>query len=710
MRNMKLLIVAITIIFAQTTVAQERRNYRDIAFDYLLQNINTIDARPWSVKAANYDKMSNGGYLVKLTLSRTLTRQEERLVNNQVQAYGATFNVGVRNATVNIDFEDVESYFVFVDRYGVPSKYMEASTNHEFYSWGGNVWLFMNKHKETFGNKDLTYFSNIACFSNEGETLWSGRDMKIYSYAFSGKTLYMVGTLWNNGSSIIRSIDIKTLEYKDKVGNSGIIPCGANFSEGGVRITQIAGNGHFSYIMFPYTANDRQFQIDLVLKNYNLSKTSDQIALGVRYLTGDVVDKDERKAVELFEKAANQNSDVGMLKLAECFKDGIGVNQDNIKAISLYEKAANMDNIDAMIMLSDMYAKGDGVEKNMSKTLYWKEKLAFKGNLNAQKYVLTNQSVKYEKVDITADEALKIARENYKRENYSWAQYCIERAVSLGSKAAMLDYGKWLYFGVGFAKDNDKAIELLSKLGEEDNNVDAQMALAQIYYENKGVPHDIKKQIYWLTKAAENDNVDALVTLGYYYRYSYEIKKNKKAAFTFYEKAAHQGNQDAIREIVYSYALGEGTKKDKHSALMWFGKMNDVDKQLTVANNFFTGHGVKKKFDIAAMMYKELSDKGNIKATKALALCYLDGLGVDKDIYLAYELAMTVRGSAKYDGEDGDIYYIEAKYFEKKHPRYIGIIDSYRRAIKYGCSRAVKDFARYQRKYGLRLDLNGETY
>ena len=290
---MRLLFVAMAMLIAHTTVAQEKRNYRDIAFDYLLQNISSIEARPWSVKADHYDKLTNGGYLVKLTIARTLTRQEDRLVNNQVQAYGATFNVGVRNATVNINYEDTKSYFVFVDRFGEASKYMEASTNHEIHTWGGNAWLLMNTHKERVGNKELSYFSNAACFSNKGETMWSGRDMKIYGWAFSGNTLYLVGTLWDNGRSIVRSIDIKTQEANDKVGNSGVIPSDIAFGEKGLTITQYASNGQSSDFVFPYAASDRQFQIEQVLKSYDLTRASDQIALGERYLNGNVVDKDE---------------------------------------------------------------------------------------------------------------------------------------------------------------------------------------------------------------------------------------------------------------------------------------------------------------------------------------------------------------------------------------------------------------------------------
>ena len=456
-----------TALFAQTMDAQEKRSYKDIAFDYVLQNIESIEARPWSVKSATYDKMPNGDYIVKLTIERTMTRQEDRLVNNQVQAYGATFNVGVRNATVNVDYDQTKSFFVFVDRFGEPHKYMTASTDHEFHYWGNNAWLIMNKHNEKVGNKTLSYHSNINCFSNDGETMWSGIDMKIYGWAYTGNTLYMVGTLWNDGCSILRTVDIKTLKQNDLVGRSGVIPSDIVFEDKGVSITQYGTDGESATFSYPYAANDRQFQIDLLLKKHDMTKSSDLVALGTRYLNGDIVDKDERKAVELFEKAANKNSDIGMAKLAACYKKGVGVAQDNAKAFSLYERAADMGNTDAMIALSDMYAEGDGTDKNISKAMYWKEQLAFMGDLNAQKFVLANQAVDHIKCGIKADEVLKKARDSYKNNSYEWAKFCYERAISLGSNDAMLDYGKWLYSGDGITKDCNKAIEYLSKLGEE---------------------------------------------------------------------------------------------------------------------------------------------------------------------------------------------------------------------------------------------------
>jgi len=711
MKYIKFFTTALAMLCVQTALAQEKRNFRDLAFDYLMQNISSIEARPWRVKSDHYDKLSNGGYLVKLTISRTLTRQEERLVNNQVQAYGSTFNVGVRNATVNVNYEDTKSYFVFCDRYGEGRKYMDASTNHEFYTWGGNAWLIMNKHTEAVGNKQLTYYSNAACFSNEGEKKWSGRDMKIYGWAFSGSTLYMAGTLWDNERSIVRSINVKTLESNDKVGNGGVIPSDIAFGEKGLTITQYARNGQSSDFVFPYAASDRQFQIDQVLKSYDLTKATDQIALGERYLSGNVVDKDEKKAVELFEKAANQNSDIGMLKLAECYKKGVGVAQDNAKAFTLYEKSANMGNTDAMIALSDMYAGGDGIEKNMSKALFWKEKLAFKGNINAQKFILANQSVDYEKVDLSVSELKRIGNKCVDEKNFDWALFCYQRGEMMeNGDTCKYNHGYMHFQGLGVEKNYAKAVGLMSDFAE--NFVKGQVAMSFMYFtgdEPNGFHIDNKKGMIWLEKAANNGDEKSQMMAASEYYFGNRTKKDKKKAYAYYNMAASKGNQDAIKYMCVLNALGEGTKKDKYSAINWFSKMSNSDEQMKVADAFYNGYEFKKNLDLSAMMYKEMSDKGNIKATKKLALCYLYGIGVDQSINIAYDLAMKYRNTT-HDGSDGDIYYIEGFYYESKirsdvygHPNGIApALDAYNRAMNCGNTNAAQAISKLKSKWGMR--------
>lgn len=173
-----------------------------------------------------------------------------------------------------------------------------------------------------------------------------------------------------------------------------------------------------------------------------------------------------------------------------------------------------------------MYVEGDGIEKNMSEALSLKEELAFGGNTNAQRFVLSNQSVEYTKFDILADKVLSLARDNYMNKNYEWAKFCYERAVSLGNKDAMLDYGKWLYEGTGITKDCNKAIGYLNKLGEE-NNINAQKLLVNIYSDNNGVTPDAKQEMYWRMKAADNGDTESQLKLANAYQDGIGVKKDK---------------------------------------------------------------------------------------------------------------------------------------------------------------------------------------
>ena len=168
---------------------------------------------------------------------------------------------------------------------------MIASSKHESYTWDGHAWLRMNKHTEAVGNKQLTYYSNAACFSNEGETKWSGRDMKIFGWAFNGSTLYLVGTLWKNGCSIVRSIDIKTLESNDKVGNSGVIPSDIAFGEKGLTITQYASNGQVSDYILPYAASSRQ-----VISEAKINRTDN--SNNCWYMFGTIKEMEEQNIIK----------------------------------------------------------------------------------------------------------------------------------------------------------------------------------------------------------------------------------------------------------------------------------------------------------------------------------------------------------------------------------------------------------------------------
>src|SRR5262249_48348698 len=95
-------------------------------------------------------------------------------------------------------------------------------------------------------------------------------------------------------------------------------------------------------------------------------------------------EKDLKKAVEWFEKAANQGDTLAQLRIGYCYELGQGVEKDPKKAVEWYEKAANQDNASAQAKMGYYYELRQGVEIDLNKAIEWYEKAANQGDAAAQ--------------------------------------------------------------------------------------------------------------------------------------------------------------------------------------------------------------------------------------------------------------------------------------------------------------------------------------
>ena len=66
----------------------------------------------------------------------------------------------------------------------------------------------------------------------------------------------------------------------------------------------------------------------------------EQYSLGGKYLTGEGVDQDEKKANILFRKAADQGLAIAQYYLSRDYADGRGVDRDNVEAFFWISLAA----------------------------------------------------------------------------------------------------------------------------------------------------------------------------------------------------------------------------------------------------------------------------------------------------------------------------------------------------------------------------------
>lgn len=94
-------------------------------------------------------------------------------------------------------------------------------------------------------------------------------------------------------------------------------------------------------------------------------------ALGSMYSAGHGVEKNLKKAFELFYEAAKNGRADAMYKLGLMYELGEGVNQNHKKAIRNYRKSAQKGYPLAQYRFGLMYEKGNGVKQNIINAYAW---------------------------------------------------------------------------------------------------------------------------------------------------------------------------------------------------------------------------------------------------------------------------------------------------------------------------------------------------
>lgn len=626
---MKRLLFIVVLAIASTKIAgyaQNSRNdsFKNIAFNYLKESVSGL-GEDCSISKTSYAKLPNGNVMVDITVTRNLKIKEE--LNASPGHYFTQANgigpVTYSKTAYKISNKELNySYIVFIRRDGTPTMCERRPFYDKIETWGNHYWFFLDKRSY---NLDVDYkvFESVEFRSMDGESIWKETDLIIFSILKTENNVYLAGGKIGYGiNSVVRGYDIKTGKIiSERNGSKGAYCLSIKEGEEGIECVEyLSSNNTRNKFLIPYEANDKAVHINQILSRYDKSKASDQITIGERYLNGKGFDKDERKAVEWFIKAAEQNNSSGMERVAYCYRNGIGIGMDKEKAVSYYEEAAKLDNKEAINALTQMYSVGDGIPRNMSRALYWQEVLAFKGDIEAQKYILSHKLFEYEKAKITSEDVHQLGKNAYKENNYDWAWFCFERGMSMGNEKSKYNMGLMYMLGKGVGKNYTKAIDYMYDLAEK-GDLNAQSNIAYMYGNgdvSSGLNQDYKKMVYWAEKAAVWGNVASQLIMANAYQNGLGVKKSKKKAFEMYRMAAKLDNQDAIKELVYCYGTGKGVKKDDALSLIWFRKLNTKD-QYDIAVDFDDNPSVKCTVGIVMDMYKTLAEKKHYDAMKRYA-------------------------------------------------------------------------------------------
>ncbi|RIB18082.1 hypothetical protein C2G38_2246003 [Gigaspora rosea] len=201
----------------------------------------------------------------------------------------------------------------------------------------------------------------------------------------------------------------------------------------------------------------------------NLTSASELRKLGHSYLNGINVNKDEKKAFELFIKAASMGYSTAMNDVGFCYDKGIGVEKDEHKAFFYYQKSADMGNVIGIYNVGICYQDGIGVEKDEHKAFFYYQKSADMGYVNG-----------------------------------------------------IYNVGSCYLYGNGVSKDEKKAFECFLKHANL-CHVAGIFQVAQCYRNGFGVDRNIQKANYWYQRYNES------VTIKYKYACEqFDIDENLK--------------------------------------------------------------------------------------------------------------------------------------------------------------------------------------
>ena len=183
-------------------------------------------------------------------------------------------------------------------------------------------------------------------------------------------------------------------------------------------------------------------------KAANIGNITAQIMLGVRYLKGDGVPSDERKAYQMFSKATKSGDMRAQRNLGICYYCGYGVQPDVNEAAKLFLSAAIQGDVPSEYLLAICYETGQGVPQDYREANKWYQKAMDDGDVEAK----TNY-------------ALNIMSGTGITQNYDYGVQLLEEAASEGSEFAQEVLSELERQRQAKIEENKNTIKLGLKLG-----------------------------------------------------------------------------------------------------------------------------------------------------------------------------------------------------------------------------------------------------
>lgn len=162
----------------------------------------------------------------------------------------------------------------------------------------------------------------------------------------------------------------------------------------------------------------------------------------------------------------------------------------------------------------------------------------------------------------------------------------------------------------------------------------AQKNLAVAFANGHGVQQDDAQAICWMRQSAEQHEVEAAFMLGEFCRQGRGGPRDLVEAMRWYERSAEAGFPRAQFTLGMMLLEGTGVEKDLGRAEYWL-RCAAGQGDSEAKNNVATIYAQRGEVESAANIWCELATKGEPNAQCNLGMCYVRGLGRQRDLEAA---------------------------------------------------------------------------
>ena len=296
---------------------------------------------------------------------------------------------------------------------------------------------------------------------------------------------------------------------------------------------------------------------------------------GWKYANGRGITQNDEKAVEWYQKAAEQGHAIAQYDLSWMYQHGRGVSSNSSEAFQWCRRAAEQGYADAQNTLGwrYQYVIGVGVQ-NYAKAIKWYRKAAEQGHADAQANlrVLSERggapSARSEQIDTDDAQAVRLDYRSTPTEEINFdGRHTISRSFGRHNVRTFLHYQRAAQQGDTTAMNN----------------------IGVMYANGRGVDQDYDEAIIWFSNAARQGNATARTNLcivynhlGWMYAKGVGVEQDYGQAFDWFTKAAEQGHAEAQYNLGVMYTNGDHVVQEDGQAVKWFSKaaeQGDIEAQ-----------------------------------------------------------------------------------------------------------------------------------